>query len=715
MSSNPKAPEPSKYKTHKFKIFFKSILDEYLQEVLFLDSVNCLVSGVLRQETKLNQKVNLSLKSCYRPTTNASARVFLEVWAKLGKFGDLNEQMIEWVLEIDNFEHQFKSTIMNYYRQYLGSEFSFEADLKDSFRNESILESRFSKNQYQSFNIYSNQSSDYSINYFASSGSLEKGELEIEKSEENQGNSKVNFKSNIKSFSVQKNRKRVRESITPYTNRHRKNTFKYENKSVSISKSKSNRVNQQQLLKKNKRHHFKRIPISVNKKEMFKQHIIQNDANVKPIFQRISNAGNTELDQPVPLRNNYFPVQENFIRSRRKAQVQESNSINLSNDLQNRNKLQYFPPKTIEEGGAEDFIISFEVGNDEKGSEEGQFKNIQRRLKSKIFLNSTESDGSFNVFSSNQIEHDNDLREEKIKEIEKNKLSNIKKEFDFISIMVEISYASYRRFVKGLQEVVFLQTLHGLLGSDLVFSRFMGNYPFLMSNDSWLNNLSSFEENELFFVDNFETNEEKQLIKTTKDTDQWTTSKDINYKNQTRTSDPVQSIPKQSTGITSNNLLNPSMQKLTKKASQLISIHSAEELSQSNQKLYSHSSSKTINPDPVTQDSLSEKFVCVESFNNFYLLYLKLKQSFVFQRSFQDLIVYLETILYKKERIAYFGDLFSEYTSEGIIPKHKDLGRFFGFEHDFQQLCKNKFSKKVELIIKVIFNSCDALPRVSLI
>jgi hypothetical protein len=406
----------------------------------------------------------------------------------------------------------------------------------------------------------------------------------------------------------------------------------------------------------------------------------------------------------IPIDQNKFPGQNNFIRPRRRAMIEKSIKETTSIILNNKNdEDEFFPSKTKEKNKQKDFNVSCEL--EEYYESSGEIMKDERK-KSEIFNNSQVSDSSFNVYSNNNGICEDDIREEKIAEIEKIKLQNNKKEFEFVSMMVETSYASYRGYIKGLQDILFLQTIQELLENDLLVSRFEGNYMFLMTNDFWLDNLFQYEQNELFFIDNFETHGEKQLIKTTKTSDKWATQKVMKLKKKSKL--PVE---KQSSN-NSKKFLNPSMKKLTKKASQLINIHS-EELSLTNEQLYS-SSSSLENEEEHQEDSLTkEKFVCIENFNNFYLLYLKLKHSFGIQRYFQTLIILLESILYKKERICYFGELFSEYSDQDNIPKPKNLTQFFKFEHDFQILCKNKFSKKIEHILKVIFNVCEVLPRVS--
>lgn len=695
------SPDSFSAKPHKFKIYLKSMFDEYFQEELFLQNLHNLVQKICQKEQKINNKIGSLLKEKILVNSNISGKLLLEVSKKIFEFEKINDQLMEWVLEMDNFEHQFKSTILNFYRGHLGSEFTFKQgdNQIESFHNQTILNSELSGNHYQSFNIYKKKSI-YDSDSFDS--------------DENSQESNLILEQKITSSIPLKDLKIVHFPKTKEVNQH----FKEIKDTKKKSEQKINSIRNSRSVKPSKsisrkpatlqKQRGKRISISVNKKEIFNKMIQPHFSILRPAF-RITNSWK---EHKSPSFENIQTKNQEFIKNRRKALIRSvfpdtsSNLIkSLSKNIQNKCSGSNSMKKDIED----DFRLSFE-SEENFSKKEYEFSSNQH---SEIFKNSELSLSSFNIFSSKDSTKDNQLREEKIAEIEKNKIPNIIKEFDFLSIIVETSYASFLNFIKALQRVLLLQTIYEILDSKVCFSRFENDYSYLMKNLIWLDNLSSFQQNEFIFLDNFETFEEKEMIKKTKIEDKWTTEKIFKLKN-TSTSKPVlyQKSSLANSSKKSKFLMNPSLRKLTKKASQIINIHSSEELSMTNQHLYSQSSTDSNNKIPVMDSSFGpEKFMCLEHFNNFYLFYLKLRHSFELQRCFQRLILFLEVILFKTERLSYFGNLFSEYSDESI-PKNKNLNNFFEFEHDFENQCKNKFSKKIERIVKAIFNCCDALPRV---
>ena len=615
------------------------MFDEYGRELLYFESMETLVRQIVQREKRLVTRIQTSSRESVQGGADASVSILLEACAQLDGFAGLSRQLVEWVLEMDNYEFQFKSTVMNFYRGKLGSGFSFDGKhLENSFRNQTILQS--SKGQF--YNVYEEYPRD---------------------SDES--------RTQTPSDTVR---------LDPVT--------ELPVKSVVLAEPVLGRRRQSVGNGTRPGSNTRRISISVNKKQVYKHRVSRRR---KSMTCRELQGKNGHSIGEIQVTTVMPQGQGNLIRSRRKALVnQSSQNIDLCH-FQPKNRLR--PAEDDSESSREDFVLQHEPGLGQS----------QKTKRSEIFVPSDGSEDSHNIYDLDHSDFADEQRQKKIVKLEKNKLPNIKKDFDFIALMVEASYADYRAHVAGLQEVVFLQTLCRLLSSDTLLERFRPNYAHLLSNEHWLNGLAYFAQHELFFVDNFDTLSEKQLVKSVKAADKWPRQKKVTLRTAPRHAKTAQPASEQRGGFLSSNL-----RKLTKKASQVVNIQSSEDLSFSDRQLYSESSSSP-RPERVVGE---ERFVCVESFNNFFLLYLKLKHSFALQRHFQRLVVYLEAALYKRERVAYFGGLFSEYSDPDEAPRVRSLGRFFKFEHEFETLCKNKFAKKLEHLVKVIFNSCDVLPKV---
>lgn len=139
--------------------------------------------------------------------------------------------------------------------------------------------------------------------------------------------------------------------------------------------------------------------------------------------------------------------------------------------------------------------------------------------------------------------------------------------------------------------------------------------------------------------------------------------------------------------------------------SQVINLSSSEDLK------LSEESNNSMGRELKTQNR-QEDFVCVENFNNFALLFLKLNLQSSFKKHYEQCLYLFELLLYKKERVSFFTHFYSDYSFNAHLMA---LNPDFKFDFPFQTLGKLKLMKLVQSFLGAIFNSCHALKSVEIL